>query len=180
MVIYVYCMFSSFKRFMCCIPPPLSDFKDCVVLLTHPRIKATLFFPLSLLFLPFTMLQQRSLWGLVFLGILITLGASVPLPGAPGTRAVQDQFNANGIWNRTYGPSEPQQLHMAWMPDGKNCRIQFATFAPLDNALLQYWLEGDRDFSTMMVSRVEVQKKNATMIRLHVCILILTECSIYY
>lgn len=101
---------------------------------------------------------QRSLWGLVFLGIFITLGASVPLPGAPGTRAVQDQFNANGIWNRTYGPSEPQQLHMAWMPDGKNCRIQFATFAPLDNALLQYWLEGDRDFSTMMVSRVEVQK----------------------
>ena len=98
----------------------------------------------------------QRLWVWIFLG-LITLVASVPLPGAPGTRAVQDQFNVNGIWNRTYGPSEPQQLHMAWMPDGKNCRIQFATFVPLDNAMLQYWLEGDKDFSTMMVSRVEVK-----------------------
>lgn len=98
------------------------------------------------------MLQRLWIW--VFFGF-ITWVASVPLPGSPGTRAVQDQFNANGIWNRTYGPYEPQQIHMAWMPDGKNCRIQFATLASLDNALLQYWLESDREFSTMMVSRVE-------------------------
>lgn len=106
------------------------------------------------------MLQRLWIW--MFFGF-ITWVASVPLPGSPGTRAVQDQFNANGIWNRTYGPYEPQQIHMAWMPDGKNCRIQFATLASLDNALLQYWLESDREFSTMMVSRVEV-RKNATMI----------------
>ncbi|KAI9310821.1 Metallo-dependent phosphatase-like protein [Dichotomocladium elegans] len=93
---------------------------------------------------------------LVFSLALVSLVASVPLPGSPGTRAVPDTYNDYGdTWNRTYSATEPQQIHIAWLPDGVACRIQFATHAPTDDAILEYWPEGERDLSSVTVRRTE-------------------------
>ncbi|KAI7884965.1 Metallo-dependent phosphatase [Lichtheimia hyalospora FSU 10163] len=54
---------------------------------------------------------------------------------------VPDKFNtALGVeWNRTYGQTEPQQIHLSFGSDSKYARIQFATLSPIDQAVLKYW-----------------------------------------
>ncbi|KAI9498970.1 Metallo-dependent phosphatase-like protein [Zychaea mexicana] len=43
---------------------------------------------------------------------------------------------------------------MAWISDGKGCRIQFATYDEIDDAMLQYWPEDDdKDLTTTIVKR---------------------------
>lgn len=62
--------------------------------------------------------------------------------GGPGTRVAQDRFNVAGVWNRTYGETEPQQIHLAWVSDGVACRVQFATRGNTDGAMFRYWRAG--------------------------------------
>lgn len=61
--------------------------------------------------------------------------------GSPGLMTVPDNFNtALGVeWNRTYGQTEPQQIHLSFASDSKYARIQFATLSPIDQAVLKYW-----------------------------------------
>lgn len=61
--------------------------------------------------------------------------------GSPGLMTVPDNFNtALGVeWNRTYGQTEPQQIHLSFGSDSKYARIQFATLSPIDQAVLKYW-----------------------------------------
>ncbi|ORY94443.1 Metallo-dependent phosphatase-like protein, partial [Syncephalastrum racemosum] len=62
--------------------------------------------------------------------------------GGPGTRVAQDKFNIAGVWNRTYGETEPQQIHLAWVSNGVACRVQFATRENTDGAIFRYWRAG--------------------------------------
>ena len=109
-----------------------------------------------------TIMKYFSITMVMAMIIMTTYGVPVPEeslpPGSPGTRAVPDQYNANGIWNRTYGPIEPQQIHMTWISDGEGCRIQFATHEEIDDAVLRYWPDdnSDKDLTYTIVKRIDV------------------------
>ena len=109
-----------------------------------------------------TIMKCLSITMVMSMIIMTTYGVPVPgeslPPGSPGTRAVPDQYNTNGIWNRTYGPSEPQQIHMTWISDGEGCRIQFATHEEIDDAVLRYWPDdnSDKDLTYTIVKRIDV------------------------
>jgi hypothetical protein len=61
-------------------------------------------------------------------------------PGAPGTQCYADPYNSLGNdWNKTYGATEPQQLHMSWMDESNYARIQFATLDKIEKSVLVYW-----------------------------------------
>jgi hypothetical protein len=67
----------------------------------------------------------------------VNAGAAL-LNGGPGTLWKYDAFNG-GDWNRTYGPTEPQQIHLSISSEAENAKIQFATQDPIDTPILKYW-----------------------------------------
>ncbi|CAO3646222.1 unnamed protein product [Cunninghamella blakesleeana] len=59
--------------------------------------------------------------------------------GSPGVLPAPDKYNTFGVdWNRTYAPTEPQQVHISLGNDAKFIRIQFATLAPIKGGILKY------------------------------------------
>ncbi|KAI8086736.1 Metallo-dependent phosphatase-like protein [Halteromyces radiatus] len=52
-----------------------------------------------------------------------------------------DQYNTFGNvnWNRTYGPTEPQQIHISLANDAKYAKVQFATSQAIQGGQLKYW-----------------------------------------
>ncbi|KAI8148583.1 Metallo-dependent phosphatase-like protein [Fennellomyces sp. T-0311] len=75
--------------------------------------------------------------------LLLTLATVVSAggdgPGGPGKLAFVDVFNMGGTWNRTYGRTEPQQIHMTWLSEGGSFRVQFVTTDRVDTFKLMYW-----------------------------------------
>jgi hypothetical protein len=67
----------------------------------------------------------------------VNAGAAL-LNGGPGILWKYDAFNG-GDWNRTYGPTEPQQIHLSISSEAENAKIQFATQDPIDASFLKYW-----------------------------------------
>ncbi|ORY93554.1 Metallo-dependent phosphatase-like protein [Syncephalastrum racemosum] len=67
--------------------------------------------------------------------------ASAEAAGSPGVAAVPDKYNTlPGVdWNRTYAPTEPQQIHLSFGSESKYARVQFATLEQVDKAILRYW-----------------------------------------
>lgn len=59
--------------------------------------------------------------------------------GSPGVLPAPDQYNSFISWNRTYAPTEPQQIHISLGNDAKYAKIQFATTAPIKGGILKYW-----------------------------------------
>ncbi|KAG2174865.1 hypothetical protein INT43_005927 [Umbelopsis isabellina] len=60
------------------------------------------------------------------------------LDGGPGQLWKYDEFNG-GDWNRTYGAIEPQQIHISISSESEYAKVQFATAAKTENAILKYW-----------------------------------------
>src|SRR5690348_7938431 len=59
--------------------------------------------------------------------------------GAPGVLPAPDEYNTFGIdWNRTYAPTEPQQIHISLGNDARYAKIQFATTATIKGGVLKY------------------------------------------
>ncbi|KAG1467160.1 hypothetical protein G6F56_004568 [Rhizopus delemar] len=64
--------------------------------------------------------------------------------GSPGYVCYADMYNNLGNdWNRTYLPTEPQQIHTSLLDDSKFLRVQFATLAQVDQSVLIYWPKND-------------------------------------
>ncbi|CAO3623037.1 unnamed protein product [Cunninghamella echinulata] len=59
--------------------------------------------------------------------------------GSPGVLPAPDQYNSFTNWNRTYAPTEPQQIHISLGNDARYAKIQFATAAPIKGGILKYW-----------------------------------------
>jgi hypothetical protein len=60
------------------------------------------------------------------------------LDGGPGQLWKYDEFNS-GDWNRTYGSTEPQQVHISISSESEYAKVQFATAAKIEHAVLRYW-----------------------------------------
>ncbi|KAI9317013.1 Metallo-dependent phosphatase-like protein [Dichotomocladium elegans] len=68
-----------------------------------------------------------------------------------------DQFNTalNVNWNRTYGPFEPQQIHLSLATDSQYARFEFLTTSPIDKAILRYWPKSDYSAVTRATTTLE-------------------------
>lgn len=64
---------------------------------------------------------------------------SVVSTGGPGTMVVIDMYNKDGNWKRSYHPTEPQQIHISWISEGKAFRVQFSTMKSIKQCQLHYW-----------------------------------------
>ncbi|KAI8579348.1 hypothetical protein K450DRAFT_242849 [Umbelopsis ramanniana AG] len=63
---------------------------------------------------------------------------SAQLKGGPGAQWDYDQYNV-GDWNRTYGITEPQQIHISISSQAEYAKVQFATQGEVHTAILNYW-----------------------------------------
>jgi hypothetical protein len=70
--------------------------------------------------------------------LLSLCASSVQLKGGPGGQWDYDQFNV-GDWNRTYGATEPQQIHISISSEAEYAKVQFATQEEVESAILNYW-----------------------------------------
>jgi hypothetical protein len=70
---------------------------------------------------------------------LIVNNRSVDSYGDPGTMSEIDIYNKDKDWNRSYHPSEPQQIHVSWISEGKAFRVQFSTMERVQKCQLSYW-----------------------------------------
>ncbi|KAF7731024.1 hypothetical protein EC973_001070 [Apophysomyces ossiformis] len=61
--------------------------------------------------------------------------------GGPGKWSVPDLYNTmiGDDWNRTYGPAEPQQIHLSLASEAKYAKVQFATTSETKRSFLRYW-----------------------------------------
>lgn len=85
--------------------------------------------------------MNPCIWlGLIFSIILAIAAEDAPV-GGPGLFPAPDTYNSFGIadWNRTYGPAEPQQIHLSIANEAKFAKVQFATSQAVQGALLKYW-----------------------------------------
>lgn len=71
------------------------------------------------------------------------------LDGGPGQLWKYDEFNG-GDWNRTYGATEPQQIHISISSESEYAKVQFATAAKIENAILKYWPKNDARKTTQI------------------------------
>jgi hypothetical protein len=75
---------------------------------------------------------------LVLLVLLSLCASSAHLKGGPGAKWDYDEYNV-GDWNRTYGITEPQQIHISITSEAESAKVQFATQGEIDTAILNYW-----------------------------------------
>jgi hypothetical protein len=71
--------------------------------------------------------------------LLVINNKTVVCLGGPGTYTDVDLYNEAGFWNRTHHPTEPQQIHISWVSDGKAFTVQFSTMEPIHKSRLLYW-----------------------------------------
>lgn len=89
--------------------------------------------------------------------LLVVNNKTVVCLGGPGTYTDVDLYNEAGFWNRTHHPTEPQQIHISWISDGKAFIVQFSTMAPIQQSRLLYWAL-NKDYDQEIVYSSEVSK----------------------
>ncbi|ORZ15314.1 Metallo-dependent phosphatase-like protein [Absidia repens] len=81
------------------------------------------------------------LYLIAVLFISVGFGKKEAFVGGPGLLSAPDSYNSFGQvdWNRTYGPIEPQQIHISLANEAKYAKVQFATTQSVNDTLLKYW-----------------------------------------
>lgn len=75
--------------------------------------------------------------------------------GFPGLKCKPDAYNTlDSDWNRTYAPSDPQQILISITDDAKNVRFQFATLGPIDHSVVQFWPKNNSAQTTTIKGEV--------------------------
>ncbi|KAG0176989.1 hypothetical protein DFQ29_005370 [Apophysomyces sp. BC1021] len=67
--------------------------------------------------------------------------------GGPGQWSTPDLYNtiSGDDWNRTYAPTEPQQIHLSIASEAEYAKVQFATTSEILKALFKYWPKAQND-----------------------------------
>jgi hypothetical protein len=105
-------------------------------------------------------MKNPCIWLGLILCILLGVVAEEAPVGGPGLFSAPDAYNSFGNWNRTYGPAEPQQIHLSIANEAKFAKVQFATSQAVQSTLLRYWpkkhQQGGRHKKAVVVTTSEV------------------------
>lgn len=101
-----------------------------------------------------------SLVLLVVCTLRVSAKAADEANGAPGQICYADAYNSvHGGWNRTYAPSDPQQIYISLTDDADFARVQFATLGEIKQSILQYWPKHNKRKSITIQGQVKQEKR---------------------